>query len=412
VSTTDGGDGRAAQTAPIDNSHASGGAAVRPLPGLGPGLRPGQTQVQCGFALGWHMAELYGLPREPEPGGAPAAAAAALSGSSAGDGVPLSPSGQAALPYLRPPRWLDQGTLETLLRVQILSDLTKLPAIGHEEGSKLLDRIPEITDDAFPERVRQADERILELLTAADFRLEKAYSIGRALYPIAAQTSYEGLRRVGADGGLFVMVTGWLRDLKTEFAMCAADVVVGTLLQWQEAVLPGSACKSRASQRQAARGEIPPGTLQRQGEIWRSLLSGEKSATDYLNLGDYLVAGQHVVRQYMRLAASSFGPAGWIILMAVVVIFAAAIGVAISVRQGGAVIGIAGAALGFLGVTSASVWAVVRQALRLVQQPLREAEITDALMIATSTSELDGPNKREVIEENWRRPKDAELRRV
>ena len=383
---------------------------------LGPQLRPGRPDVQRSFTLGWHIAELYGLPRETLPGEGPQPVAAGPAPGAGGeapaqarDERPLRP--EAA--YLEPPKWLSPDTLEMLLRTQIAADLAQLSGIGPERGKQLLDAIPSLDDAAFRAAVRAMDEKILELLTAADFRLEKAYSIGRALYPISVQTRLDDLRRVGWDGGLFVAACGWLRDLKTEFATCAADAVVGTLLQWQEMVAPGTASRSKAAAaRSPATGEVPGNLLLRQGEIWRSLLSGEKLVTDYLNLGDYVVAGQHLVRQYARLARSVFGAGAWVAFAVILAVLAAATGAAIYFGQGGAVIGIAGAGLGFFGITSASVGMAVRQALRLVQQPHWEAEITDALLISTSTAQLDPRNRRAVIDENWRRPKYAELRGV
>ena len=41
-----------------------------------------------------------------------------------------------------------------------------------------------------------------------------------------------------------------------------------------------------------------------------------------------------------------------------------------------------------IGVTSATVTAVVRQALQLVQAPLWEAELTDAMIVATSVASI------------------------
>jgi hypothetical protein len=389
------------------------GNAARPQPAfdlaaLGPQLRPGRPDVQRCFTLGWHIAELYGLPQETPAG---EDSGTANSGREGGAPIDDTRSAGSQVGYLEVPKNLGRGILEKLIRIQIMADLALVPGIGPERGKQLLDAVPPLQSSDFRPAVRAMDEQILALLTGADFRLEKAYSIGRALYPISIQTDFEDLRRVAWDGGLFPAAVGWLRDLKTEFASCAADAVVGTLLQWQESVVPGTATSGRGKAGNTPSGKVPDGLLQRQGEIWRSLLSGEKMVTDYLNLGDYLVAGQHLMRQYARLARSVFGRGTWIVVGLIVAALAVGVCAAIYLRQDAAVIGIAGAALGFFGITSASIGMAVRQALTLVQRPLWEAEITDALLISTSTAQLAPADRRAVIDNSWRRPKYPDLRR-
>jgi hypothetical protein len=409
------------------------GASTPDPRSLGPSIAKGQVAVERCFALGWHIAELYGLPSEardrlpetrPTPlqtGDQPAAGQPSETSAAAGAAVPPpSDAGQdastsAKLAYLTPPKDLPAAQLNALLQTEIVVDLAGISAAladdhSGDSGEKLKAMrdipIPLITQPDFAAHVRALDEKLLEALTAAGFRLEKAYSIGRGLYPIAAQRTLEDLREVGVDGQLFSVVAGWLRDMKTSFATCATDTVVVTLMQWQNLVSPPKDGQSTGGDGGAVPTvkEFNPELLQRQGEIWRSLLSGEKAATDYLNLGDYVSAGQHLVQHYAQLARTVVGR-WWVWIGAAAVISLAVTLLAIVLNQGSAVIGVGAAVLGLLGVTSATVTGAVRQALQFVQQPLWEAEITDAMIVSTSLAPVTPTQRSQTIEQNWRAQK-------
>jgi hypothetical protein len=383
-------------------------ASTPDLRGLGPSIAKGQAAVERSFALGWHIAELYGLPSEatdqrPEAQGVP---------SDAGQDTSNSPKPA----YLKPPKDLPAGQRNARLQTEIVADIAGTSAAladdhSGDAGEKLKAirdiQIPVITQADFAAHVRDLDEKSLEALTASGFRLEKAYSIGRDLYPIAAQKTLEDLHEVGVNGQLFSVVAGWLRDMKTSFATCATDTVVVTLLQWQDLAVNsprGGQSTGGGGGAQPMVQNFNPELLQRQGEIWRSLLSGEKAATDYLNLGDYVSAGQHLIQHYAQLATTVVGR-WWVWVGAAVVISLAVTVLAIFFNQGSAVIGVGAAVLGLLGVTSATVTAAVRQALQLVQQPLWESEITDAMIVSTSLAPVSDTQRSQIIEKNWRAQK-------
>ncbi len=60
----------------------------------------------------------------------------------------------------------------------------------------------------------------------------------------------------------------------------------------------------------AAEAEILP-QLEPQGRLWRSLLSGEKRATDLLGQSDYLAAGERVLDERRRARAALPAPLPW-----------------------------------------------------------------------------------------------------
>ena len=359
------------------------------LSGLLPQLKKGAPEVEAAFALGWHMSELFGLP---------------------GESTATAPP-PAQLLYLPPPKKLDRSQLFELLKTQIGADLGRLLSLTGDNLSQDARQqlsaaaslaLPGPDAAAFRAQVLELDGQLLQALTDADYRLEKSYSIGRAMCTVTAQRTLNDLKNVGIEGGLFSLLAGWLRDLKSAFATGTCDATVVTLLQWQA---------QASDEAPDTEQRFNVDHLQRQGEIWRSMLSGEKLPTDYLNLGDYLTAGRNLMGHYAALAATILSPWRLWIAGGVVVVLLATAG-AIYLHLDAAVIGIGAAVLGLFGVTSATVTAAVRQVLQLVQAPLWEAEITDAMIVCMSLADIPEERRGQIIEDAWRQPKFANLRRV
>lgn len=137
--------------------------------------------------------------------------------------------------------------------------------------------------------------RLLEALTVADFRLGKAYGLGRAmaetaLLPAAAATDKEAeqqFRCVLAPGRL-VTIRDWLADLKTLLPAHTAYAVSRSLQGWEQWAHGPPADGDWAAAQPA---------IQVQGRIWRQLLTGEKAARDILKLSDYHAAGVRVAKR-------------------------------------------------------------------------------------------------------------------
>jgi hypothetical protein len=141
--------------------------------------------------------------------------------------------------------------------------------------------------------------QLLEAVSTADFRLGKAYGLGRALAETAlipADTpEEEGRARqflALLDGGRLITIKDWLYDLKTVLPDHAAYAVIRSLDVWQ-AWAAGARVPAGSAQ---ARGQI-----RIQGRVWREMLTGEKAARDLLNLSHYLSAARNVAG---RVAAS------------------------------------------------------------------------------------------------------------
>ncbi len=135
---------------------------------------------------------------------------------------------------------------------------------------------------AGPSAVEALHLKLLGTLTAAAFRLGKAYGLGRALAdtcrkPIDADSVKDEL-----DPFRVANLLAWLDELSTALPPHAAHSVYSSLKQWRD---------------WAAANQLPADaitTIKRQGELWRALLSGEKRGTEMLEIGNYLQAAGKV----------------------------------------------------------------------------------------------------------------------
>ncbi len=122
---------------------------------------------------------------------------------------------------------------------------------------------------------------LLATLTGADFRLGKAYGLGRALADVTRNPP-DGASELAR--GRVAPLAAWLRDLSTVLPPHAGHVVASSLEEWGGWAVrpPGDAAQEAVDVEQ----------LQAQGRLWRSLISGEKRATQMLEISDYVAAGE------------------------------------------------------------------------------------------------------------------------
>lgn len=142
--------------------------------------------------------------------------------------------------------------------------------------------------------------QILESMKIQNPTLGKAYSLGTTLADTA-------LAPAPADGDAFKadlherlrmhdtrQVYTWLSELKSLLPDHTAYAVTYTLKDWQDWAAGSLTPPKR-------RNGADPGNeahkLQHQARIWRQLLTGEKKATDLLNIGHYLDAAREVLRR-------------------------------------------------------------------------------------------------------------------
>ena len=255
----------------------------------------GEDRVCAAVALGWQMAVLYHSPVHRGPVEDPPRAAR-LPGYSG-----FSPATRA--------RWLGEQIASTAGRL-----VTDPPQALTEALSAALawldaaDRERETTLSA----IFTLHCRLLEALYVTDFRLGKAYGLGRALAEtslVPGKADGDGaaaaLRELLASGRVDTL-NDWLVELKTLLPDHAAYAVTSGLRDWRDWVTkqPPAADWPRAQK-----------ALRVQGYLWRELVTGEKAATDMLNLSGYLAAARQIAWRVR-----------WVILFAVL----AAVGVVVT----------------------------------------------------------------------------------
>ena len=250
--------------------------------------------VCAAVALGWQVAQLFHAPVHRGPAADPPR----------GDHLP----GRAEFPGASQSTWLGeqiqsqaQALLQQPARVvrEALSDVRALLADPGRDREATLDAIFALHC------------RLLEALTVEDFRLGKAYGLGRAMAETAmlpADATTDELReqqfRSVLDAGRLITIKDWLADLKTLLPDHTAYAVSRSLHDWHEWVAGNPAAGDWGPARSAIRV---------QGRIWRELLTGEKAARDILSLADYFAAGR-------RAAAGVLMRFWWLIAAAILLI--------------------------------------------------------------------------------------------
>jgi hypothetical protein len=307
-----------------------------------------EASVTNAFALGWQMADLYAkaaIAGEPRAPGAGAAAPA------------------AALPTLCTTRsWPGPDRLYLLIR-QIQTEAAKLKTSFDAAGtpkalsqqldafaSKAEDLVATTSDTAALRAGLDAAHTGLQMaLWAADFRLGKAYALGHTLAETCLlpkdQASFEH-----AFGARLVDVEDNLADLASNLPRHSSRAVSLSLRIWEQwAVNPKLGKKPLTWPNPGVSA-----ALHRQGELWRSVLSGEKLGQDMLQASSYVAAFKALVRRTLR-----FGPMVWVILAAIVLALGG--GIYLLVAQSGTLAKLGGAGLSALAAVGVSGSALKRQ---------------------------------------------------
>jgi hypothetical protein len=240
-------------------------------------LSAGDPRVCTAVALGWQVAQLFHSPvHRGEPASPP------MTGQ-----LP----GRSEFPGATQSLWLGEQ-IETYVRVLF-------PALAIQSAvTRVLSDVLSVLRDSGRQREPTLEAifalhcQLLEAVSTADFRLGKAYGLGRALAETAlipADTPAEEDRARQftelLEGGRLITIKDWLFDLKTLLPDHAAYAVIRSLDVWQG----WAAGPSFAAGAPSARGQI-----RIQGRVWRELLTGEKAGQDMLNLSYYLAAARNV----------------------------------------------------------------------------------------------------------------------
>jgi hypothetical protein len=246
---------------------------------MGQPARPcsGDARVCAAVALGWQVATLYHSPPPRGPVGDPAR----------GDRLP----GRSGFTPATQSKWLGE---------QIATGAADLLAGPPPVLQDALTAVRACLEKDDPDRTITLDAvfvvhcRLLEALSVADFRLGKAYGLGRALaetalVPAAAGDSQAAEKfRDLLDAGRLTTIKNWLVALKTMLPDHTAYAVSRGLDEWQ---------RWASEPRVAADWEDARANMRIQGYLWRELLTGEKAGKDMLNASGYLAAAFQVARR-------------------------------------------------------------------------------------------------------------------
>jgi hypothetical protein len=378
--------------------------------------------VISAFVLGWHVAELFhaNVPRSVQRRQASPERLAGI-----GDLEPLSRArlllAQVRADLQRAWRFDDSGQqppdpspVQSLLEAEVRAPGQLQAAVG------------------------ELHRQLLVALTAADFRLGKAYGLGRALAETALlpdAKNPETLQRAFARFRLANLL-GWLADLKSAFPPHAAEAVRGSLqawaawseaptlrpaiddqpgapdaevdgqavgtapmspyasvLPWPRRVTPRSwlarqprELQARPVDWQSARDrESVTRALHRQGQLWRAILSGEKDCIDLLSTDDYLWAADQLLGHLRRLTLR-FLRRFWITTTAVAVILVTAVVTVLVVRAVSTTVAAVLTAAGAVGLTWRGAASGLGRVLAQAQRPLWDTELD--VVVANAVTRL------------------------
>lgn len=234
--------------------------------------------------------------------------------------------------------------------------------------------------DAVRREIYRLHTRTLMLLQAADPRLGSAFNLGRGLRATgAASREAEVKQRFGH--WRIVGLRDELHDLVSALPAHVGNAVAMSLLWWRLALEPKLKDLQEGDTPKLAR------RLDRQAEMWRAVLSGEKHAPDMLKPADYTAAAGRLLRRIGSLAWSvvrtSWLPIsiGLIVLVGLLV-FAVGVG-----GVEGTLTALAGIAAAF-GISWRGVGVTVRSLAEQLQEPLWGAEIDRVIAIAITDKQV------------------------
>jgi hypothetical protein len=302
--------------------------------------------VSVAFALGWQMAELY----QPDARRASAPTAGRLPG----------------LGRLSLPEWVSIGLDQLQAGIAKLRQSITDAGLDVPDAEKLQAGLPSLNSDARQQAIMAFHVDLLSTLTAADYRLGKAYGLGRALADTTRAP--EDYRKELATHRVATLCA-WIRDLATAFPAHAGHAVATSLEAWSRwAAGPGATDLDRAM----------GAKLRAQGRLWRSLLSGEKQAKDMLEIPDYLHAADGMLARTGALVVS-FGRHYWWLVVTVVVLLGGGLAAILISGDAKAIAAGVTSILVSLGITYKGVGTSIGKAIAGIEEPLWGAELDQAV---------------------------------
>jgi hypothetical protein len=350
----------------------------------------GSPEVCAAFRLGWTVGRLYtrALPKSPQPRKVP-------------------PSKLPAGRDLRGTELIRRDLAQIAATLRMLDKASAGSGVALPAADTAADAFERLHEDESGEdrfRLAVVDLHIglLRDLGAADFRLGKAYDVGRALADMTRLPAGHRLERLKPD--LEKAAEPPDRDLREvwllrEFGEYRTATIMGKLDDLGSA-FPEHAgravSKSIAAFARPLRDEIEAHgpafdwrqvetILQRQGEVWRTLLSGEKVGRDMLGPLDYVRVAAGWMRE-TRTLARDYARLFWLAIAVAVLLAAGGIVLAAAGTDEGASIAGIAAVITSLAVSLKGASATLGRAGEQLARPLWQLEVEDVLAAVITAS--------------------------
>jgi hypothetical protein len=336
-------------------------ASRLPAPSSDPEL---ETAACTALGLGWQVAELYDEPL-PRPDGG-------------GDTHPVD------LPGLSHLTTHEKVALRVAQIERGVRALAQNFTSAHVTAPPTADLHAALDAKATPAQVRQLiynlHVALFSALTVADYRLGKAYGLGRSLCDTTRSSqSVQELKSHLGHGRLSNLI-GWCEELKTVLPGHAGQSTADSVRRWQawadtqkwEEAPKWDAKVIRDLRRR----------LRLQGERWRGVLTGEKNPKDLLTIPTYVQAGEKLLAD---AASIGWGVIKKLWLPVLVSVLLVGLGVVVILLGSGnnVVAGLASIATG-LGISWKTITPNITNLARKLADPLWGAELDEAIVVAVT----------------------------
>jgi hypothetical protein len=319
--------------------------------------------VAAALALGWYLAALAHPGKVTE-------SAAAVRGATTGLGT-LSEGQMLA--------YCQDHVKVAFAKLRDVVD--KAASLPDEELKTLGDCIESAEHEATRREAAEAvDAKALSALSAADFRLGKAYGIGAALMNLTSRPPDQRNLKAHLTDARIAPIVAAIDDLTSALPAHAGHGVRESLREWQKSVVDDSPVAS---------DELATWLqLARQGELWRAVLAGEKSSSDLLEIDDYVDAADRLAKR-MRKVAFRLVKQFPVVCILIVALFAGGVLLVALTDSEAAIVAGAGTILASLGLTWRGVGRTLGGLASKLERPLWGAELDIAVTQAITLLERE-----------------------
>jgi hypothetical protein len=201
--------------------------------------------------------------------------------------------------------------VEALTQGQMLEYCQGQVEVGFGKLKELIDKaglaLPELTElrkciESAQDELRGKEAgavaiKALAVLSAVDFRVGKAFGVGWGLLQLTSRPSEHATLAQHLTAARIAAVVAAVDDLSSALAPHAGHSVAASIMEWRASIRDGSRVVPEHVDTWAQ--------LARQGELWRTVLAGEKSGADMLEIADYVDAAERLSMR-MREVAKRF----------------------------------------------------------------------------------------------------------